>query len=419
MGLEAFSSPISDRPRFGHNCPRPDELNTGDLLFPRRLHGAASFDLAHEEADMTSMSADYRNYLAKRVRDIVSDENDVLSYHYRRESPVSTGLSPDITRLRFSPSGRGGQTHGFGGPPQVGDQVVAEPVDHTSLLVDPYAEDHPSGKWLHPASLPEMDRQEFDRWMLLILKTSLRAIPEDWLDMTVEDFHKHPIWDFLVEQLMSPDPTLSFFVGHVGVVLKEGGSTWVIEANITDYSHYRVAIHPYYVAEDQQSFGPAPPSESLESAIRSNAANLRGWVNRRCALGELTWWARPKALTDEDREKLPNLAKRYMGRPYGFFDHPGMGHSNRFYCSEFVYRVFCDVRPELKNSIDDQRTWGGMLNHLHAAKQGSQADMVDYLRRELGKRPSDEFFVFPPALLWRSDGVRRSLPGHAGGTSYA
>lgn len=417
MNHGAPYEPHSDHPRFGENCPWPKDLQTGDLLFPRRLKVAYAPAVVYAAAESGGSGSTYSR---RTLRELIRQDNDVLAPFFRDTRSANTGFGPDITRLRFSPLEIGMSTHTSSTDSSPSAMNNAASMDYTSLLADPYDKRHPFVDSLRPKSLPDMSQEELDRWLLLILKISLHAIPEQWLDMTVDRFHKHPIWEFLVAQLLSPDPTLSFFVGHVGVVLKEAGSTWVIEANITDYSHYRVAVHPYYVADEVASFGPENPGESKEDAIKSNAARLRGWVNRRCALGELTWWARPDELNDDDRRKLPNIAKRYLGRPYGFFDHPDIGHHNRLYCSEFVYRIFGDLREDLQASIDDQRTWDGMAAHLNAAGEKDQETMVRRIKKELGNDPKfAKFFVLPPALLWRSNGLSKKNPQEAGGKSYA
>ena len=419
MATPSHYTPRSDRPRFGENCPDPMALKTGDLLFPRRLGTAAHassvdawFALVNQLSDADDGHLSLRE-LFKR--------NAALEALNRNPTKANIGFVPDITRLRSPAKKEGGVTMTYAEGNAVPSGNVLEHPDYTSLLVDQYDTSHPVLDLHSLYSLPSMSQGKLNDWMAKILSIALPEIPEKWLNMSVEEFQKSAIWNFFLKALTSPDVRLSFFIGHVGIVLKEGGGTWVIEANITDYSHYRVAIHPYCVQEEVDGFEHHDLDGGLgsERLAKDKSAVLRGWVNRRTALGELVWWATPEHLTPNDITELPNIAKHYLGRPFGFFDHPDFGHSNRFYCAEFVLRVFRDIRKGLAVSVDDQRTWGGMLSHLNAMGDKRQAAFLQVAMNELSYSKEHEFFVLPPALLWRSAGLKQSTPSYTGGEQYA
>jgi hypothetical protein len=178
------------------------------------------------------------------------------------------------------------------------------------------------------------------------------------------------------------------------------GQVYVIEANITDFSHYRVAMHPYWV----------------EDASSCTEGELRGWANRRLALGQQVWSARPATLmtnacmpADKQavrRNALAMHAKRWLGRPYGFFDNPEFGEPDRMYCAEYLYRVFRDADEPGTTSPTDlgggNRTWGWIQAYLKVTGQTKLHGYLEDLRKTKCFEARRQFFVLTPPMVWSS-----------------
>jgi cell wall-associated NlpC family hydrolase len=88
------------------------------------------------------------------------------------------------------------------------------------------------------------------------------------------------------------------------------------------------------------------------------------------------WHARPKLLGNDWQTPLLQACKRFLGRPYGFFDNPDFGDHNRFYCSEFVVRAYREVLPTYADTLCDRQTWSGMLKYLGASRQTDQISVT-------------------------------------------
>jgi hypothetical protein len=254
--------------------------------------------------------------------------------------------------------------------------------------------------------------------MFFILTKAFGGLIDDWLKMPVFKFVQHPLCDLLTGALRhSADE--GFFVGHVAMVLREtdgahdpAGKLWVIEANATDYAHYSVSVHPYFVADE----GTAPLGQR----------RVRGWLNRRLALGEAVWCSRHEALQADDgdaaagarvealRARLVPLAKQYLGRRYGFFDNPDFGETGRFYCAEFVHRVFWDLGDDAMG-LDQHCQWEWLL--ANSALLGSEgfvermrvAVHADGFRETIRGKP---FFLLTLPMLYACQRlVRRDASG--------
>jgi hypothetical protein len=408
--------PMSAVPKFGENCPKSSDLHTGDLLFPRRLDQSSTQVIgAQLQNNLGGASSETGGPTLRVLFDLDKEQGRL----HRDGSKANIGWVPDITRLSFPKNVPSSVTMSH--PTLDAPATDEAPPDFTSLLVNPYDPLHPALLAQTASAIPDMSDSEMDQWMRRILEIALPEIPRHWLNMSVPQFRASAIWRLLQSGLLSADVRLSFFIGHVGIVLKEGGNTWVIEANITDFSHNRVAIHPYHVPSDEKGITDQAieKNRDSENAARDRAEVMRGWVNRRTALGELVWCASPNEITENDQQTLPNAARKYLGRPYGFFDHPEFGHGNRFYCAEFVHRVFKDVSPALAASIDDQRTWRGMRTYLNAIGDTQQADWISEILEEADFEEEHKFFVLPPALLWRSQSLEKKFfPTKAGKEGY-
>ncbi|MEZ5646095.1 MAG: hypothetical protein R3E94_03660 [Burkholderiaceae bacterium] len=416
-------------PEPGRNCPREADLQTGDLLFPRKpghLSGQALGWGSHWAEMLGAGSGAFQERMNVRIGTLLKNSEAAAFVRWLEQGDdakrwISGGYAPDPTRLavRTRPTGAALMALGTNRPDE---------PSYTSLLLDAEAGDHPlSGARSTPmvGGFPGPDDPDFLIAMKAILDIALPGIIKDWLGMTVADFIRHEVGRFLVDALTSPDVRLSFFVGHVGIVLREldgrsvdppHGRVRVIETNITDYAHYRVSIQPYFDADDIR------PHNATEDEVAKEAAHkMRGWVNRRCALGEQVWMARPDPSTTPDwQDRLLQAGKSYLGRPYGFFDHPCFGDDDRMYCAEYVFRVFKDVDPVLASGLQDRRNWGDMKTYLDRSGQAKQHKLVEDIQRQQGFPDGKPFFVLPPALLWNSTALQQKFaPDYGACDPYA
>lgn len=253
-----------------------------------------------------------------------------------------------------------------------------------------------------------LDNWQVKSLLFKIMSFEMKDLFKEWLDMSVMGVMNSQLGELFLELLKSNTPRQdNFLAGHMSMVIREeagqvvtngstSGTVYVIEANITDYCHYRVAVHPYWVDESG--------SPTL--------GELRGWANRRIALGEKVWSARPVALAANNGSEtlggaLVEHAKRWLGRPYGFFDHPTFGNPDRMYCAEYLYNVFKDAststQPAASVELDDKRTWGWMLRYFAASKQDRLHGLLKALMEQKHIPPGKPFFVLTPAMVWSSD----------------
>lgn len=420
---DAVTNAKQHKPVWGGNCPHVDQLQTGDLLFPRRptpAHKPVAWGTLWAKllsGPGTPVLMDAR--LRRTIGDILVEADPELTERLRSGRPWR-GYVPDPTRWpRVLP-----QALTTSATPLDADDVVEPPTVHESLLLQPDAGDHLFSEQrallVQAGGFPGVDDPDFLFAMLTILRIEFPDLLEQWLDMSVEEFILSDIGRFFIDALTSPDVRLSFFVGHVAIVLREQdgqsvdaphGQVYVIEANITDYSHYRVSIHPYHCDTDIN------PDTRPNAPASEWAQEMRGWVNRRCALGEYVWHARPAidgGLGDW-HTPLMQACKKHLGRPYGFFDHPDFGEDDRLYCSEFVFRAFDDLGhllPGFAKSLQDKQTWAGMRDYLRVSGQDEQRKLVEEIMRTQGFPEDRAFFVMPPPVLWNSIALtRRTSPG--------
>lgn len=412
----------------GGNCPKVEELQTGDLLFPRKpgLSGQAfgwgTYWVALLEKNPDVVHERFNVKIGDLLKTREAVELALWSVGQEgEESSRRTKYSPDPTRL--SP-----RRHSAAGGLQYWHEAIDKgPDSYSSLLLDPDSPQHPlsqTGLQTESGSFPGPDDPDFLLAMQAILNIAFPDLLEGWLGMTVAEFVKSDLRQFLIDALTSPDVRLSFFVGHVGIVLREqdgqsvkaGGSVYVIEANITDFSHYRVSIHPYSDGSDVH-----PDNETEADVAKLEAHKMYGWVNRRCALGEYVWHAKPyEPLIADWQNRLLQASKKHLGRPYGFFDHPTFGDDDRMYCSEFVYRAFRDVDAVYAERLQDKQTWGSMRTYLDKSGQKVQSRLVESIQTKQGIANDQPFFVMPPALLWNSTALERlPNPSYAVAEPYA
>lgn len=430
-------------PHWGGNCPAPDQLQTGDLLFPRKPMqpehqigwGAFWISLLDAEQLPTGIGLGF----GAKIGDILEhadagEMRDLLKRRLPDGTPDFSGLAgytPDPTRLSRGQSPDKGIALMRDGVPGAAAAHIAQTPVYESLLLRLGEQGHPLSLWstnpAQAASIPGPDDPDFLLAMLAILRIEFPHLIDKWLDMTVNEFVRSDIGQFFIDALTSPDPSLSFFVGHVAIVLREkdgrsvngtDGTVYVVEANITDYAHYRVSIHPYHSDRDPLLHG------ASGAAADESASLMNGWVNRRCAMGEYVWHARPRLDAYGDAWKTPLLqaCKQLLGRPYGFFDHPDFGDDDRMYCAEYVYRAFKDIDaivPGFAENLRDKQTWSGMQEYLNVSRQKKQHKLVTQIMKAQKIAGSEPFFVLPPPLLWNSTALTREANPSFANRPYA
>jgi hypothetical protein len=358
---------------LGKHCPKPDELRTGDLLFPRK-GGAVTMSVAAQW---------HSNWFDKKISTVIRDTNPLL---YRVISIEKNRKLLDS----YSP----------------GLRLQASPGMQLSTLLEK------SG-----AQVIDLDDPKVQMYLYKVFSLAFKELIDAWLEMTIKQFIASSIGKFLLTTLTANDARDSFFVGHLSMVIREHngqvvygneGQAYVIEANVTDYSHYRVAVHPY--CPQIELTGPVPAEN-----------RALGWVTRRMAIGEKVWVARPGALPAGDqpdtneqknmKNRLVEQAKALHGRPYGFFDNPKFGDTDRVYCSEYLYSVF---KSAAVPNFGEHRTWKWVQAYLSASGQDEVRQLVDKLMKDHPViKPENEFFVLTPPMIWRSQAlVRGQSPEH-------
>lgn len=387
-----------------HLGPDPGMLRTGDLLFPRALSGVGvagspRTGLQSEPelpAVMVALGAHPARWSGTDGGS--DDDRSMLDLLRPALAPliehIGTATSQEVQRLLDGWSIGPAQSHG----------------DHGVI-----AHDLASGR---RANLVDLDDVSLQLKLLRIMSVAMPDLLQQWLAMSVTEFVRSALGRFLLHILGGGRASDAFFVGHIAMVVRSEtgrlvaedaalGDVFVIEANTTDYSHYRVALHPYR----------HPGTASLPSPTQRI-----GWMDRRAALGEKVWMGRialPAGQEVEFRRKLSEAALSLLGRPYGFFDHPGLGDSDRLYCSEFVHES-CRMAAQALHlrlpDVSDRCTWGWMLDYLHATGQRDVHALVRDLMAERRFPASRRFFVLSPAMIWNSASLamRWSPPGQSG-----
>ncbi|MDI9333563.1 MAG: hypothetical protein QM533_04230 [Cytophagales bacterium] len=369
--------PISpSNPKPSTNCPDLKDLRTGDLLFPREPDGMPESYFYNQLESHVEWSR-IRDQKLSQITDSDERFKNTLAKEFAYSGLKIVKKEQQVKTFSNASSGMG--------------------LDSADLL----------------------------RTVLPIIKKEFKNLFQKWLGMTVDEFMKSPVGILFFNAIGSADVRNSFFVGHVGIVIREKngqvvdapeGNVYVIEDNITDYAHYRVAIHPYLDNSNGWDY-----SKSTAEAAKYWSQSERGWVNRRCALGQHVWAARLKsseyASLKNDLQTFVNRAKQYHGRPFGFFDNSVLGDSDRMYCAEYVYRVFNDQGIDL----NDKCTWGWMQTYLKKNGSPDQRKAIDYILNDptsYGKHAANKFFVLHPAALWHSNALELLFKPKGSG-SYA
>jgi hypothetical protein len=259
----------------------------------------------------------------------------------------------------------------------------------------------------------------------ILTESGIDDLLKDWFNGDAlkegSKFKKDPLIGLLLNLLASNDVSNEVFIGHVGIVLREREHVYVIECNITSYSHYRVSIHPYHVPSDADECSlylnekyaeylthNDPEQDTTDYGLHE--AQATGWVNRRAAKLEHVWYARPKGLDDDMKKNLASAAKELHGRPYGFFDHPQFGNDDRMYCSEYVCNAFKNgISPAKAPNLTDKMTWEYIEAYLSKVNNKKMLSFVQDILKDTKNqykiKPGDTFFVLPPAILWNSSGL--------------
>ena len=409
-------------PILGTTCPALDQLQTGDLLFPRLSDAAGggvsgsstTKNLKTNVLEWWREHEPIRSVLGKEtVAELIDKTNNpTLSQHRSlnlktlKEELQRENDKKDATLANPSPAGFRLQK-----PDSVAPQTESTSIDVDSML---------------------KDRRVIKLIIEILIASNFGELVKDWFNIdapkTVSEFRKDPLIGLLFDLLSADDVRNEVFVGHVGIVICERDNIYIIEDNITSYSHYRVAIHPYYVKKDDvhvanylaknYNYTTLSYAPTTDFELPSNQAT--GWVNRRAAMLEHVWHARPKDLAGND---LISAAKALHGRPFGFFDHPKFGNNDRMYCAEYVYNAFKNgISPTMAKNLTDKMTWGDMEAYLKIVKNikmlGFVQDILKDAKNKYKIKPKDAFFVLPPAMLWNSSGLHFPF-AHPGGNPYA
>jgi hypothetical protein len=378
--------------------PAEKSLQTGDLLFPKVVPSSPSpvwLSLRRRlERSDPGNGKTLRAYLSDAIG---PDAVQVLK---------NDAFTMDVSALLAPPRVRSTSASALGAEmSKIASQLSSgafDPGQGLSML---------GGELMRLAAKESDPRAEADRTylMLVILWKAFPELLDDWLDKSVVEFLGHPLYKLLIGAIENESGP-GLFVGHVAMVLCErdgahaaNGRVWVIEANTTDFSHYRVAVHPYLVPGEPEAV-PAPGDVVFP--------RLRGWANRRLSLGESIWHSRHKSLLAGDadagaldmRQRLVDVAKSYLGRPYGFFDHPDFGDDGRFYCGEFVHKVFQRVGGELLK-VDENRTWNWLYENRALMGDATFVQRLEHAMKAGGllqQMQGKAFFLLALPMLYKS-----------------
>ncbi|MFZ6639747.1 YiiX/YebB-like N1pC/P60 family cysteine hydrolase [Undibacterium sp. TC4M20W] len=340
--------------------PSPDKLQTGDLLFPRTPD--SKIPLA------PSFNADFLQFKS------LNDESQILA---------------NVKERIWTVDGAGdGDTKQF---------FLLEKFYGDSLY------DMPENKLLHEA---------------FKVKDAISSFLPDFSNIfgfdansTLDDFLKNPLVMLFRAGLGGPDNEFSlgnfdghlgpYYIGHVAMAVRRDQQVFVIEANASDFSHYRVSLHPYDDA--------AELSQEIAWPTGAGIERLRSWRNQKLARGNYIWAARPKdagqELSLEMKQMVEAQAKLMLGRPYDMFDTKTLGDDDRIYCSEFIFRAF-----KLGANIDvtDQATWQWVVDRLldlsdmHGPSKALLSEVLTHALSLAGIQLSHPFPWMTPKMLYHS-----------------
>ena len=434
-------------PKFGETCPKMEDLETGDLLFPRSprdidtsLSISKLFEDAAAELKGTEKDRTIRDILGVQVcekfmsRAVNSTgSSDIFIGTLDLSGRMIEILSQPISSSNLMSLDKKWNTRLSQKPARKLTHIVAERIHALHELLGDY------NVWgLGDRLKDKIAKIQDDPIFMEILFNTLQAagfgkMMESWFGMTLHQFFwKVPQVKLLLDLLTVSDPRTNIFIGHVCIVIREengqhvaapNGKVYVIEDNITSYAHYRVAIHPYSVVDEFKKV--TDHVNANLNGIRLGkdvnfAANVltTGWANRRSALLEHVWHARPKITEPNGWQNiLISEAKRLHGRPFGFMDKPVFGDTNRMYCAEYVYSVFRACDQNFGNKLKDKMTWGLMKEYVRLAAEkakdkGNNNSVASALWRFMieitanpdtyHKKDESEFFLLHPAMLWNS-----------------
>ena len=455
-------------PKFGTTCPNMEDLQTGDLLFPR-LPTSKKTGTKNSVSSLLQKKIQGNTELFERGRTLkqIFGDSKTKELLAKADNPKLANLrSLDITvaiadilieKAKKTLPPIGGEKIKFGNnlnkkikllnnhnslyASHDGMRILSELLDPNKLQTE----------GLGGSSLEDIltDVRVLELIMQILIASGFGGLIKNWFNATMPitliDFMMDPLIQLLFDLLVADDVKGSVFIGHVGMVIREkdgkhtntieGSNVYVINANITSYSHYRVAMHPYYVKDDNINISVYFDKHYNKKILNKfddetdfdwPAENAAGWANRRIALLENIWHARPssdfqKALGEEWQNGLIKAAKEMHGRPYGFFDHSDLGEDDRMYCSEYIYNIFRrGISQAAANTLKEKMTWGMVKQSM---VNDGNTTMADFIQNILDKDEiyhkvkTDEFFVFQPAILWNSPGLTH--PFRPGDDEYA
>lgn len=409
-------------PILGKTCPALGQLETGDLLFPR-LSDAV-------EKKMNEPLVWQRQGFLFGI-----PKKTVLEW-FRKDEPIRSVLKKEVVEDLLEKAKNPDTTseHRALNLMALKDELQREKykkvnntLPHLNSSAIEFKLQRPDFDTFQQESIPvDLDEMLSDPRVIELLIKILNAsgfgdLVQAWFNVeapkTVSEFRDDPLVGLLLDLLSSDDVRNEVFIGHVGIVIKENNNLYVIEGNITSYSHYRVAIHPYYVGHDSTEVSKYLVSNYKETSssylpttdFELYPNQVTGWVNRRAAMLQHVWHARPGGLDDQKKQDLISAAKALHGRPFGFFDHPKFGNNDRMYCAEYVYNAFKDgISEAMATELTQKMTWGYIRKYLELVGNAKMLTFVDDILKDIEQykiHPESKFFVLPPAILWNSNSL--------------
>ena len=350
--------------KLGVNFPKPEALQTGDVLFAR--NPTSVLESADTDAELGSGLTE--GQLGKKLPDF---------------------LGPRLTTI-------------VGARPSNDRRELEAVVRHTAAAATLAGTEAAGG--IDTITQTQM------AFLLAILKSEFEPLFRDWFNLSVGQFIQNPLARVLFKALEG-DIGDGFFVGHCGLVLRDrdgahadNGTVYVIEANATSFDHYRVNMRPYHLGGDGAD----------------GTGRYRSWTGYRASRGDSVWSSRHVAFgpgnaasATELRTLLLRAAQTYQGRSYGFFDTSTYADAGRLYCSEFIHRACDDVRlgansnpphPELAR-VDDRCTWDWIKKNNPPTSTMGEAIQQAWNHPVIGphvQQAGRRFFILTVQMLWRS-----------------
>jgi hypothetical protein len=358
---------------FGKKYPHPDDLETGDLLFPRK-------------------------------------PNQTIEHFYEKKKNNDEIIDLKIQAIKKE----------FG-------HLSAKDFFSRKILASTFNKEKIINQNFFKFQLTEINNNkketQFDvndkaahELIMRIIELQFSDFSKQWVNLSIAELFDHPVYRFILQSLtQSQEIGFSFFIGHVGMVIrldangdvargKNLGEVYVAEINITDPAHYKAGIRLYYDSDS------------------TNLNQKNAWLNGRAADGDYVWLA---SLKDQQKktfdwaQKIQQSADKLEGKAFGFFDDTEFGKGDRMYCAEYIWAIYKGATPSIE--LDDKRTWCWMEEYLTKTEQTyvdngvrkTLSGLVADARKKFGDTDTNprKFFLLHTAALWNSDLLKGTNPG--------